>query len=126
MLRKLMILMCLFCATNAIAQHTNSTPSKNTEKKNDPNIDYKQVGAPMPWLTMIPFYDSISKVKEKDRKGLVYDEDFNNGANLFVMMFNPTCSHCQDETKQLEKNMELFTKSKVILLANKTMKNVPQ
>ncbi len=47
--------------------------------------------------------------------------DFDNGANLFVMMFNPTCSHCEDETELLEKNISVFKKSKIILMANPMM-----
>ena len=74
----------------------------------------------MPNLFMIPFYDSLCKVK--DRKESLDNTDFNNGANLFVMMFNPTCSHCQDETIQIEMNIGLFKKSKLLLLANMIMR----
>ena len=36
-------------------------------------------------------------------------------------MFNPNCSHCEDETLMLEKNSSVFNKSKIILLANPLM-----
>lgn len=120
MLRKLLLLVCVMCATNAIAQHENSTPSKTTQKQDDPKIDYKQTGAPMPSLIFIPYYDTNSK--ETDHKKYMTNSDFDNGANLFVMMFNPTCSHCQDETVILGKNGSLFKRSKVLLLANIIMK----
>jgi protein-disulfide isomerase len=37
------------------------------------------------------------------------------------MMFNPTCSHCEDETALLEKNIALFKKTKMVLMANPIM-----
>lgn len=49
-------------------------------------------------------------------------KDVDNGANLFVMMFNPTCSHCENETEMLERNIDLFDRSKVLLMANPGMK----
>jgi len=54
-------------------------------------------------------------------KDYLTNADFDNGANLMVMMFNPTCSHCEDETELLEKNIFYFTKSKLILMANPMM-----
>ena len=120
MLRKLQVLVCLICATNAIAQNINFTPSKTTQKQDDTKIDYKQMGAPMPSLVFIPYYDS--NTKQTDRKQFMTNGDFDNGANLFIMMFNPTCSHCQDETMMMEKNGSLFIRSKVVLLANNVMK----
>ncbi|MFI4962763.1 MAG: hypothetical protein ACHP6H_02785 [Legionellales bacterium] len=74
----------------------------------------------MPSLIFIPYYDSNSKAG--DRKKYMINSDLDNGANLFVMMFNPTCSHCQEQTIMLEKNASLFKKSKVLLLANIIMK----
>jgi protein-disulfide isomerase len=41
--------------------------------------------------------------------------------NFLVMMFNPTCGHCQDETVMLEKNISLFKKSRIIMLATPVM-----
>jgi len=55
------------------------------------------------------------------KKSILTNKDLDNGADLFVMMFNPTCSHCQDETRILEKNSALFKRSKIILLANPNM-----
>ena len=120
MFRNILVLVCIFCATNAIAQNAISTPSKTTQKQDDTKIDYKQIDAPMPSLIFIPYYDSNSKVQ--DRKKYMTNSDLDNGANLFVMMYNPTCSHCQDETMLLENNAFLFKRSKVLLLANIIMK----
>ena len=54
-------------------------------------------------------------------KPVLTNKDLDNGANLIVMMFNPTCSHCQDETVMLEKNSALFKQSKVALVASPNM-----
>ncbi len=143
MLRKLFILLCLVCTVKAGAQQTYSTRSKITEKKADPQIDYKLTGAAMPPLRLFLYHDSAekrmlndqashddrkeSRRKHKDvptdirSKLFITNEDVDNGANLFVMIFNPTCSHCEDETVLLEKNMSLFTKSKLILMATPVM-----
>jgi hypothetical protein len=45
-----------------------------------------------------------------------------NNANLLVMMFNPTCSHCEDQTQLMLKNAAIFKRTKWVLLANKGMK----
>jgi hypothetical protein len=137
MLRKLLFVASLFIAANATAQ-VSLTPIKTTEKQ--PQIDYKQMGAPMPPLLYIPYHDTASKVavdsNESRRarrkrlrdagsvmeKDLLTNKDFDNGANLFVMMFNPTCGHCMDETKALEKSSALFKKTKVVMLATKNMR----
>ncbi len=140
MLRNLFLIVCLIGATNAIAQHPASPSSKTTEKQDDAKIDYKVAGTPMPPLRVLLYRDTSSKKdtmvnahsnpdrkkahKEKHAEEKLYltDKDLDNGANLIVMMFNPTCSHCQDETAILEKNIFLFNKTQMVLLANPTMK----
>lgn len=42
-------------------------------------------------------------------------------ANLFVMLFNPLCDHCKNETEMLEKNIRLFKQSKVVMFAAPAM-----
>ena len=119
MLRRLLILIFIVGATNAIAQHKNSASPKTTEKQSDPEIDYKQPGAPMPPLVFIPYYDS--SVRERNRRQFMTGKDIDNGANLLIMMFNPTCGHCQATAIEMGKNKELFKKSKVLMLATKIM-----
>jgi hypothetical protein len=148
MLNKLLILLCLTCCTSAVAQEKQSPTTKNTQKPFDAEIDYKQVGAPMPPLTIlayrdtgvaaktVPPTDAKTAQKSKTKKGklpkntpdrsekvLMTEKDFNNGANLFIMMFNPTCSHCEDMTVLFQKNMNLFKRSKIILMATMPMKD---
>ena len=140
MLRKLLIYACLF-GTTAVSAQAN----KNTEKQAD--IDYKLTGAPMPKLLLVTYHDTSStKTNEAGKETppankrhgkkqqdattasvelaqeYVTNKDLDNNANLFVMMFNPTCSHCERVTETLTKNIALFKKSKIVLMANKVMK----
>lgn len=120
-----------------VSLHAQETV-KSTQNTPLANIDYKQKDAPMPGLLFLAYHDStggIDKVtlnkkgKIKKRKkqsdlqvqnrGSFYqvtDKELNNGANLFVMMFNPTCLHCEDATFKIEDNIKLFKKSKIVLL----------
>jgi thiol-disulfide isomerase/thioredoxin len=68
-----------------------------------------------------PAIENADAPVAKAQKKYLTNEDFDNGANLMVMMFNPTCSHCEDETELLEKNIFVFKKTKIILLANQMM-----
>ncbi len=141
MLRKLLILLCLICATNTFAQKTTTQPSKTTEKQDDAKIDYKLTGAPMPNLKILLYKDTSAKKDTNNIKPTRHsrrkkhesepalqddkyltDKQLDNGANLIVMMFNPTCSHCQDETAIIKNNISLFNKTQLVLLATPAMK----
>lgn len=138
MLQKLFVLcIALSFSVGAYAQEL----TKSTENKAKPTIDYKQEGAPLPPFIFVAYQDSMAlanntthKKKRHNRKRKnstdtsqkssfkpVTAADLDNGANLLVMMFNPTCSHCEDVTFMLEKNIDVFKKSKIVLLANKVM-----
>lgn len=150
MFRKLLFLFYLLITTNAIAQHVATQPVKTTEKQGDTQIDYKQVGAPMPPLRVILYHDTskqkqaVSELKDSDssntqrrrnkkkkkqnddinafsHKQFITNKDLDNGANAFVMIFNPTCSHCEDETALLENNISLFNRSKFVMIATPPM-----
>jgi thiol-disulfide isomerase/thioredoxin len=114
---------------------------KTTQKEAQPNIDYKQMGAPMPQLVFMAYHDTAAanKIVEKKEKKkrrrrssvpppvsneqytVMTDKDLDNGANLFVMMFNPTCSHCEEMTLLMTQNIKSFNKTKVVLLATQPM-----
>jgi hypothetical protein len=104
--------------------------------------DYKQQGSPMPALEFMAYDDTTTENKQLNRKEkkrakrsqlksadssnanlyhLVKAKDLNNNGNLFIMMFNPTCLHCEDAAFMFEKNIELFKKTQIVLLANKLM-----
>jgi protein-disulfide isomerase len=50
------------------------------------------------------------------------NKDFDNGANLLVMMFNPTCSHCEDQTEMFESYIQYFNKTKIIFVSTPQMR----
>jgi hypothetical protein len=142
MVRSLIIILLALYTTNLFAQKAGSSLPKTTEKHDETQIDYKQLGAPMPPIRLIIYKDTSTARKDsvaattsagkKKKKGpvpnmlqapekVVTNEDVNNGANLFIMLFNPTCGHCEDETAMLQKNIGLFKKSKFLMMVNPVM-----
>ncbi len=131
MLRKLLLPVFILGLMNATAQEA-AKPTKETP------IDYHEPGAPMPRLKLVTL-DTLSKIYEgrelkkinksnakkwgyKPATRVVGNDDLDNNGHLFMMMFNPTCGHCEDETEMLKKNIGMFKKSRVVLVANASMK----
>ncbi len=130
MLRYLLILVCLAGTTNVIAQKPKEPATKTTEKQ-AAEIDYKELGSPMPRLKVMLYKDtakkngdaeSTRKKKKEEEKVYLTNDDVDNRANLFVMMFNPTCSHCEDMAALMRNNSSLFKKTNLVLMANPGMK----
>lgn len=70
------------------------------------NVDYRALGAPLPAIRII------------SEAGKVYTEkDALSGENLFIMLFNPTCDHCQEATHMLGKNADKFKDGQLYLVA---------
>lgn len=69
-------------------------------------FDYKQLNAPL------PKFDIVNHENRNTTK-----EVLETGGNLVLMMFNPTCDHCEDETRLMIDNIFLFKKSKMLLVA---------
>lgn len=116
MLRKLLVITLLF-GTVAVgyAQKKDRKKKKNKAKTEQAatdtaKIDYKAVGAPLPPLEI------TTRTGEK-----LTDKDFRKHDNLLVMMFNPTCDHCQEETTILEKNIDKFANTKIVLVSAPSM-----
>lgn len=116
MLRKLLVITLLF-STVAVGYAQKKDRKKKKDKGNTEQastdtakIDYKAIGAPLPPL------DITTRTGEKHT-----EKDFKNYKNLLVMMFNPTCDHCQEETAILEKNIEQFKDTKLLLIAAPSM-----
>lgn len=119
MQRKLLIIVCListvFIAFGQPDKKKNkkkeaASKTEGTTNHDSIKIDYKVIGAPMPPIKMTVYLGAQGKE-------ILTDKDVANDANLFVMMYNPTCGHCQEETLLLEKNIFLFKKSHILLLA---------
>ncbi len=104
MLRQLLSCALMMLPLTGICQ------KKALMKPTEGKVDYKHVGAPMPMLRTV-----------SDNKSVVTDKMVSNDANLVVMMFNPTCEHCEDMTSAIEKNIFLFKKTHVVLVAGAMM-----
>src|SRR3954462_1069643 len=102
MLRKLIIISCLLVPVLTLSQ---SRKPQNVALV-DNTTDFRQLNAPLPAMKVLTTKGKI-----------VTNETLKNKANLFVMMFNPTCEHCEAMTQALEDNIKLFKKSKVVMVA---------
>ena len=54
---------------------------------------------------------------------VVTTRDLDNNANLLVMMFNPTCSHCEEQTNRFEKVITDFHRSKLVMMTRPEMRD---
>lgn len=97
----------MLCTLHAWADKRDkkSSPSPQNTVAGD-SVDYTKPGAPMPVIRMVTADGRI-----------ITEKDVRNDANLFVMLFNPTCEHCEDMTRALEKSIGLFRHSKIVLMA---------
>ncbi|MBS1645149.1 MAG: hypothetical protein JST36_08950 [Bacteroidetes bacterium] len=69
-------------------------------------VDYKLMGAAMPEMRVV-----------YPKKGSYTEHSFQNKANLFVMLFNPTCEHCEAMARDMAKHIDLFKQSQIVLMA---------
>ncbi len=96
-------------------------------------VDYTLMGAGMPFFRMKTLDTALStaatgkgtaKKKKTDDygetivKGILTAKDISNTGNLFIMMFSPTCEHCEAQAELFEKNIGLFKDSKLVLMTN--------
>jgi thiol-disulfide isomerase/thioredoxin len=131
MLRNTLIAAFVFCQAIAYGQQKETAARIPVEK-----INYEAMGSPMPAMLLLTI-DTVAEGKAKGKKHkqkddftispyntkMYDDQHFNNNANLIVMMFNPTCGHCEDQTERFIKDIALFKKSKLVLMANLGMKS---
>lgn len=113
MLRKLLIITCLLgTVLVSFGQKKKKKKEKEETVAVSATVDYKQLGSPMPPIRMVTTDGKV-----------ITQNDVANDANLLVMLFNPTCDHCQEETILLAKNIYLFKKTKALLMAAEGMKD---
>lgn len=113
MLRKILIIALVFGTVAGVyAQKKDKKKDKKEAEQTaeTEKVDYKSIGSPLPPLRII-----TREGKE------ITSNDLNNEANLFVMLFNPTCEHCQEETITIEKNINLWKKSDILMIAAPSM-----
>ena len=134
MLRTLFLLFAI--AVLPMAAHAQ-TDTKTKQNKPHPNMDYKQMDAPLPAFKFMSYESKMSvnpPVERKKRRrkvvadtstlsySLFTEKDLDNGGNLFLIMFNPTCTHCQNVAAILRDSIHLFKKSNVLFIANSMMR----
>jgi hypothetical protein len=118
MQRKVILALLLLCTLTAWADKRGkkSSPKQVAPKGAAPQaaspneLNYRAIGAPMPPMRVVTADGNV-----------ITNETIANNANLFVMMFNPTCEHCEDMTRALESNLNLFRKSSIVLMAAPAM-----
>ena len=101
----------------AISQKSKKSDSKSDKtspsgSKSNRNavFDYKVINAPMPQIRAV--YPG---------KAVYTSNSFQGPGNLLIMLFNPTCEHCEDMTIDIIKNIALFKKTQILLMATPIM-----
>ncbi len=134
MLRRTLTLLLITFSTIVIAQSKQGeAPLKPAAGK----IDYKAIGSPMPAIRLVTMdtlaqkggrrhkrrhrHEDGAKAAKQHITREYTEKDLDNQANLIVMIFNPTCGHCEDQTDQFVKNIASFSRSKIVLMANPIM-----
>ncbi len=135
MFHKLLTIFCVFLSLGVSAQKKDA--GQTIKAPEPPKIDYTQIGAPMPTLELL-MLDTVDKevvrdgnwwfrmwhkTKTTEKTNKVVGKDFDSDANLLVMLFNPNCGHCIEQTDVMKKNMDLFKKSRLVMVANVKMKD---
>ena len=117
MLRKILIITFLFGAVAMTYAQKKDKKKKKKENKTEQttaidtaNIDFKALGAPLPPIRIVTHDTTVYT-----------NEDFEGESSLLVMLFNPTCEHCHEVTHTIEKNMDMFKKTKILLVAAPSM-----
>ncbi|NCX96774.1 MAG: hypothetical protein EBX41_10320 [Chitinophagia bacterium] len=84
-----------------------------------PQGDFSAIGSPLP-----PFIGIIPKELIKPGMPTTFsNSDIKGKGNLFMMIFDPTCDHCQNQTKMIAENINLFQQSDIFLLASPVFKD---
>lgn len=118
MQRKLLIIIGLMgCVFITFAQKKKKNNKETTATtQSDSATNYKEIGAPMP-----PIRATLMKGKNLGNE-LFTTQNISAKKNVLVMMYNPTCGHCQEETILFKNNMDAFKNTEVILMADTVMK----
>ena len=111
MLRKLLIVACLSSLVFiAFGQKKKNGKNIAVAGAAEQLVNYKEIRAPLPPL----------RIFTKQGKYLT-EKDLSNDAHLILMIFNPTCDHCEEQTFILKKNIFMFDKSNLVLIAAPSM-----
>lgn len=111
----------------AFGQETSDAHTANNVESSDSVVDYKKAGAPLPAMRLaVPELSGTAPTRKKRELSLpdtrvVTEQDLDNGANLLVMMFNPTCGHCEEQADIFIQHISLFKKTKLVFMAGSQM-----
>lgn len=112
MRRTLLLAACVALTGRAVAQ---------------PGVNYTYPGNPMPALRIAAADTPSAKYcrehpdKVTRTHARIYTEkDFDYKGPLFVMLFNPTCSHCEDQAELLMQRISEFGKARIVMLTDTT------
>lgn len=109
MLRNLLLIPALLLFMPVYGQKAKK--SAHARNASASTTDYSKTGSPLPPI----------KVLTTDGRTLT-EKDLSFSGNLFLMLFNPTCEHCEDATEVLKKNIGLFKTSRILMVCPGTMK----
>jgi hypothetical protein len=128
MLRKLLIIVLLLSTKQVWAQKNYEPYYKPTSypkpiPKDTDKTDYRNDGAPLSEFRVVtlPMKSTDTPPKAEIPAKNITKADMQNDANFFLFMFNPTCGHCEDMTKLLEKNIDLFRNSRILMVSAQHM-----
>ena len=114
MFRKFILLSCLLSTafiTYAQKEAKQKTAAEQKQVELFTMIDgkkvfYNEVGAPLPKVNIWRRDDVF-----------LNNESLKNDAHLIIMLFNPTCEHCENMAKTFKENIGLFKKTNLVLVA---------
>lgn len=109
-LRNILIVLLLCGSVFVVLAQKKKKDKQQPAGSTAATINYKEVGAPLPPL----------KVYTREGKYLTEADIAGNG-HLIVMLFNPTCDHCEEQTVLFREHISLFKKTKLVLLAAANM-----
>jgi len=113
MLRQLIVVVCLLSVVMVAYGQKQKSKNKSEQKNalfittaDGKKVYYNEVGAPLPPFR---FYRNDGR--------FVTHESLYNDAPLLVVLFNPTCEHCQLMAQEFKNNISLFRKSHLVFVA---------
>lgn len=109
MQRKLLIVTCLL--TLSIVVYGQKKKKSNKQQETTTQIQgFKEIGAKLP------------PVRYYRRDGVyITNADLNNDAPLIIMLFNPTCEHCEEQARLFQQHLSSFKETKLLLMAAPAM-----
>ncbi len=118
MQRKLLIILCLMGSVLITFAQKKKKNNKQTTAISaaDSTTNYKELGAPLPPLKFL-------HMKGKNNGNDIFTtKNLSPDKNLLVMVYNPTCGHCQEEAILFKNNKDVFKNAEVLLVADTAMR----